>query len=136
MAEARRWIGTPYHHQAATRGAGCDCVGLIRGVGLALQLWDDTEWPRFAAYSRTPNPRVMGEGMRLFLAPADAPQAGDIVWLQWRAGLPMHLAFLAEYNGRQTLIHALDSHGAVTEHGFTAEWQARAASYWRFPNVE
>ena len=32
VAAARRWIGTPYRHQAATRGAGCDCLGLIRGV--------------------------------------------------------------------------------------------------------
>ena len=29
---ARRYIGTPYHHQAALAGAGCDCLGLIRGV--------------------------------------------------------------------------------------------------------
>ena len=29
---ARRWIGTPYRHQAATLGAGCDCLGLVRGV--------------------------------------------------------------------------------------------------------
>ena len=29
---ARAWIGTPYHHQAATRGAGADCLGLIRGL--------------------------------------------------------------------------------------------------------
>lgn len=29
---ARRWIGTPYVHQAALRGAGADCLGLVRGV--------------------------------------------------------------------------------------------------------
>jgi len=29
---ARGWIGTPYRHQAACRGAGCDCLGLVRGV--------------------------------------------------------------------------------------------------------
>lgn len=29
---ARGWLGTPYHHQAAVKGAGCDCLGLIRGV--------------------------------------------------------------------------------------------------------
>ena len=31
-AEARSWIGTPYHHRASTKGAGADCLGLIRGV--------------------------------------------------------------------------------------------------------
>jgi len=32
VATARNWVGTPYHHQAAVRGAGCDCLGMIRGV--------------------------------------------------------------------------------------------------------
>lgn len=30
--ETRSWIGTPYMHQHATKGAGCDCLGLLRGV--------------------------------------------------------------------------------------------------------
>ncbi|WP_069437885.1 hypothetical protein [Methyloceanibacter methanicus] len=33
---ARGWLGTPYHHQGSVRGAGCDCLGLIRGVWRAL----------------------------------------------------------------------------------------------------
>ena len=32
VAEARSWLGTPYHHQGALAGAGCDCLGLVRGV--------------------------------------------------------------------------------------------------------
>ena len=32
VAAARGWVGTPYHHQASVKGAGCDCLGLIRGV--------------------------------------------------------------------------------------------------------
>ena len=33
---ARHWLGTPYRHQGATRGAGCDCLGLIRGIWRSL----------------------------------------------------------------------------------------------------
>ena len=29
---ARKWLGTPYRHQASLRGEGADCLGLIRGV--------------------------------------------------------------------------------------------------------
>jgi len=29
VAEARRWIGTPYHHQADVLGAGVDCGMLL-----------------------------------------------------------------------------------------------------------
>jgi cell wall-associated NlpC family hydrolase len=32
VALARTWLGTPYHHQASLRGAGADCLGLLRGV--------------------------------------------------------------------------------------------------------
>ncbi len=32
LAEAERWIGTPYRHGASTRGVSCDCLGLVRGV--------------------------------------------------------------------------------------------------------
>jgi hypothetical protein len=36
VAEARSWIGTPYHHQASVKHVGCDCLGLVRGVWRAL----------------------------------------------------------------------------------------------------
>ena len=32
VAAARSWLGTPYRHQASRKGAGCDCLGLVRGV--------------------------------------------------------------------------------------------------------
>ncbi|MEM1192306.1 MAG: NlpC/P60 family protein [Pseudomonadota bacterium] len=32
VACARSWLRTPYQHQAAIKGAGTDCLGLVRGV--------------------------------------------------------------------------------------------------------
>ena len=140
ISEARRWIDTPYHHQAMLRGVGVDCVGLIRGVGQVTgALPDDAEaWARYDGYSRIPNPRRMGEGMRQFLRPVDgAPQEGDIAWLQWRPDLPMHLAILAsDHRGGATLIHSYSEAGGVVEHGLTPEWLARVKSWWAYPNVE
>lgn len=38
VAEARRWLGTPYHHRASVLGVGVDCALLLReafaGAGL------------------------------------------------------------------------------------------------------
>lgn len=34
--QARLWIGTPYHNQAALMGVGCDCVGILQGIWLSL----------------------------------------------------------------------------------------------------
>ncbi|MGR3492459.1 MAG: peptidase P60, partial [Shimia sp.] len=47
-AEARRWIGTPYHHRASLRGVGCDCLGLIRGVWRAVVGEEPWELPAYA----------------------------------------------------------------------------------------
>lgn len=29
VEEARKWIGTPYHHRASVKGHGCDCAQLL-----------------------------------------------------------------------------------------------------------
>lgn len=141
IEEARGWVGTPYRHQAVLKGVGSDCVGLIRGVGVAVGAMParDDEWALFGGYSRTPNPRRMEEGMHMFLVPlGDTPPVpGDIVWLQWRQDLPMHLAILALGGaGRMTIIHSYSHIGRVVEHGFTQEWSGRVHSFWRYPDIE
>lgn len=141
ISEARRWLGTPYQHQAVLRGVGVDCVGLIRGVGKALELWpvdDGAAWRRFAGYGRLPNPARMLEGMREFLRPLDGgPEPGAIAWLQWRADLPMHLAiFGQDARGGLTLIHSYSEAGGVVEHALSPDWLARVHSVWRYPNSE
>lgn len=35
VAEARTWLGTPYHHEACVKGAGVDCGMLLRAVYIA-----------------------------------------------------------------------------------------------------
>jgi cell wall-associated NlpC family hydrolase len=32
VAEAREWLGTPYHHEARLKGIGVDCAQLLMGV--------------------------------------------------------------------------------------------------------
>lgn len=140
VQEARRWVGTPYAHQAALLGVGCDCVGLIRGVGFACDVLPQRpeEWKLFNAYGRLPSPKRMAEGMRTFLIPVGtgAEQPGDIAWLAWRADLPMHLAILAESNGRPTLIHSYSDVGRVVEHGLSQQWSDRVVSWWRYPGAD
>jgi NlpC/P60 family putative phage cell wall peptidase len=38
VASARSWIGTPYHHMADVKGAGCDCAMLLVRVYCDLGL--------------------------------------------------------------------------------------------------
>lgn len=140
IAEARQWIGTPYHHQQMVKGVGCDCVGLIRGVGFATGVMPEQPevWARFNAYGRRPNPRRMLEGMNTFLVPVRPgdEQDGDIAWLEWRSDLPMHLALIAEGPlGEMQLIHSFSDVRAVVCHGVTTQWLDRIVSYWRYPGL-
>lgn len=40
IEEAMTWIGTPYHHQAAVKGAGVDCAQILIEVYSAVGLAD------------------------------------------------------------------------------------------------
>lgn len=140
VQEARSWVGTPFHHQAAVKGLGCDCAGLVRGVGVACGVVDlpDHVWAPHANYARIPRPEIMERGMRAFLIeiPLDKVRVGDVIWMQWRKDLPMHVGIVAVHLGRVTLIHSTSEVGKVVEHGLTAEWCTRVASAWRFPGVQ
>ena len=49
VAAARSWIGTPYHHAADVKGAGCDCAMLLVRVYCDLGLvepFDPRPYPR------------------------------------------------------------------------------------------
>jgi NlpC/P60 family putative phage cell wall peptidase len=48
VAIARSWIGTPYVHQASLKGAGCDCLGLLRGIWRELYGEEPEEIPPYS----------------------------------------------------------------------------------------
>jgi cell wall-associated NlpC family hydrolase len=48
VAMARQWIGTPYIHQASVKGAGCDCLGLLRGVWRELRGAEPEDIPAYS----------------------------------------------------------------------------------------
>lgn len=107
VAEAREWLGTPYHHQARLRGVGVDCVGLVIGVARSLGIVA----PEFdvGGYPRTPDGRSLlsiTDGHMERIA-QDAMQPGDVVVVCIAPGSPQHLGILGDYrHGGLSLIHA------------------------------
>ena len=137
VARARAWIGTPYRHQASCRGAGTDCLGLLRG------LWRETlgaEPEAVPAYSADWSEVGGGEDLLMaaarHLVPVDADAAGpgDVVVLRMRdGGTAKHVGILARSEGAAaTLIHAYSGHGVV-ESPLTPAWARRIAGIYRFP---
>ena len=86
---ARRYIGTPYHHQAALAGAGCDCLGLIRGVWRDLYGAEpETPPPYRPDWGETGAVEHMLAAARRHLVPVAVAEAdaGDVMIFRLRHG--------------------------------------------------
>ncbi len=135
IAEARSWIGTPYRHQASLKGAGCDCLGLVRGVWRALYGEEPECMPAYSRdWAEATSRETLAEagGRHLLPVARDAFQGGDVLLFRWRTGLvAKHAAVLTDGG---TMIHAHDG-AAVAEVAFAPWWRRRLAYVFRFPGV-
>ncbi len=138
VAEARRWIGTPYRHQAATRGAGADCLGLIRGVWRALYGAEPEAVPPYTAdWSEPAREEVLWRAALRHLRPAGraVPQPGEVILFRMRDGaVAKHLGIAAAAGpgAAASFIHAYAGHGVV-ESPLSAPWSRRVAACFAFP---
>ena len=132
---ARGWIGTPYMHQASVKGAGCDCLGLVRGVW--REIYGD-EPEETGAYTpdwaeATREERLAEAGFR-HLVPIGLQHlaAGDVLLFRWRAQVPAKHCAIA--TSREAMIHAHDG-ARVCEIAISPFWMRRIAFAFRFPGV-
>lgn len=141
VAEARRWLDTPFAHQAHTRGVGTDCGGLVVGVGIACGLagkdWWEVQFKQHAGYSRIPSNAMLERICHRFMRPIeiDAAREGDILLMRFEKE-PQHVAILAPYlHGGLSVIHAYSRAGKVVEHRFSSMWRARVTEAFSIPGV-
>ena len=131
LAEARSWVGTPYQHQASTKGAGCDCLGLVRGVWRALYGAEPEAVPPYRPdWAELGGDEALLEAARRWLRPTNDPQPGDVLLFRMAAGAPVKHAAIASAEDR--MIHAYWGR-AVVESALGAWWRARLAAVFRFP---
>lgn len=131
VTQARRWLGTPYRHRAATRGAGCDCLGLVRGVWRELYGSEPQAVPVYSADWRdTGDGGLEAAARRHMLAVAGQPLPGHLILFTLVRHRPArHCAIMVE-EGR--FIHAQEQVGVV-EADLTEAWQRRIAGAFAFP---
>lgn len=138
VTEARRWIGTPYRHQASCLGAGCDCLGLLRGVWRALYGDEPEEAPPYSRdWSEPSRDEVLWRAAARHLSskPRDQARAGDVLLFRMRDGsVAKHLGIAAEVGSAPSFIHAYSGHGVV-ESAFTRPWDARLVARFELPEA-
>lgn len=135
-AIARDWIGTPYQHQASCRGAGTDCLGLIRGVWRTLYGGEPVLVPAYTEdWSEPAQDEALWAAAMQHLQPVGAqdPDMGDVILFRMRDGaVAKHLGIAAQMTPHPTFIHAYSGH-AVLESPLSAPWQRRIVARFRFP---
>lgn len=136
VAEARRWIGTPYVHQASSPGAGCDCLGLLRGVWRALHGDEPEAVPAYSPdwSEATRDERLWRAALRHLEARGVGDAAvGDVMLFRMRAGgVAKHLGIQAQVGPGATFIHAYTGHGVI-ESPFSGPWARRVVARFAFP---
>ena len=139
VAEARTWLGTPYVHQMAQRGAGCDCLGLVRGVWRGV-LGDEPEAPPAYSmdWSETQGEERLWEAALRHLVPKHLDDAapGDVLLFRMKTGaVAKHLGVQSEIGTVPRFVHAYSGHGVV-ESALSASWARRVVARFEFPAQE
>jgi NlpC/P60 family putative phage cell wall peptidase len=137
VASARAWVGTPYHHMADVKGAGCDCAMLLVRVFCDLGLvepFDPRPYVRDWHLHRGEE-RYLG----LLLARAHevaSPLPGDVILFKYgrcfsHGGIVTRskpLAIVHAFHPARVVLEEEIAHNAEVAARLP---QARFASYWR-----
>ena len=139
LTEATGWIGTPYRHQASTKGAGCDCLGLLRGVWRALYGAEPEAIPPYTAdWDEVERTEVLwrGAARHLVARPLADMAPGDVLLFRMRAGsVAKHLGIYAGGGDAPRFIHAYSGHGVVAS-PLSDPWRRRIVGVFAFPSVD
>jgi NlpC/P60 family putative phage cell wall peptidase len=135
VATARGWIGTPYRHQAACRGAGCDCLGLVRGVWREVYGVEPEEPPPYSPdWGEAGAVEYILEAASRHMMPiaVDNARTGDVIVFRMREGrIAKHMAILSSDTA---MIHAQSS-DRVREIALTPYWRRHIVAAFTFPGV-
>ncbi len=130
---ARGWIGAPWRHQASLKGAGADCLGLVRGVWRELYGAEAEAPPPYGVlWAEETGRELLLEGLERHLESIglDEAEAGDAVAFRFTPWAPAkHVAIKT---GEDRMVHAWDGRGVV-ETTMGPWWRRRVAAAYRFP---
>lgn len=131
VAEARKWVGTPFLHQGRLRGAGVDCAGVVIGVADVLGLAQGFEDPK--GYPDNPANRQIEALLDKWMdrIPKGEEKPGDVLFFAY-SRLPQHMGILTD---RGTIVHAYKPGPGVVEVTYDRLWQRQTVRAYRFRGI-
>jgi len=132
IAAARLWLGSPYVHQASVLGAGCDCLGLARGVWRELHGEEPLIPPPYTRdWGEAGGEEVLAEAARRFLLEIPLKEAvpGALILFRMARNAPAKHCGIRSTTG---LIHAYEGAGVIEE-PWSPIWARKAAFSFLYP---
>ena len=130
VAEARAWSGTPFVHRASVKGAGADCLGLVRGVWRAVKGHEPERVPPYGVlWAEERGRELLLEALGRHMRRVDAAAAGDVLAFRLTSNGPVKHAGVM--TGVDSFVHAHERLGVV-ETPFSPWWRRRLAAAFRF----
>ena len=132
VAAARLWLGTPYVHQASLLGAGCDCLGLARGVWRELLGAEPVTPPPYTRdWGEAGGTEVLAEAARRFMIEIPLTEAGPgaLILFRMARNAPAKHCGIRSATG---LIHAYEGAGVIEE-PLSPIWARKAAFAFHYP---
>ena len=133
---ARSWLGTPFKLQGRLKGKGCDCLGLIIGIsielnlkttqGLSISTLDQT------AYHLSTEGALLEEILDQNLHLNSKPDIGNLALMAFDSNT-MHLGILADHPlANFSIIHSDIKARAVVEHTLNSELKSKIKKVYNF----
>ena len=136
ISVARAWLGTPYLHQASCKGAGTDCLGLVRGVWREIYGDEPEKIPAYTPdWNEASQDEVLLAAARRHLIKKSFSKCvpGDVLLFRMRHGMvAKHLGIVSDTDTHMRFIHAYSGHGVV-ENTLSAPWRKRVVGCLSFP---
>jgi cell wall-associated NlpC family hydrolase len=134
VAEARSWLGTPYHHHGRVKGAGVDCAQILAAVFEAVEVVPHLELGNYSTQwhlhrgEETYLQNLEAAGARR-LAPGLHPQPGDVG--VWRFGRTYsHGGIVVEGGADPLVVHSYVGLGVVITRASEAPLAGQPVCYW------
>jgi NlpC/P60 family putative phage cell wall peptidase len=131
---ARGWLGTAYVHQASAKGAGCDCLGLLRGIWREVYGVEPEATPAYTSdWSEASRDERLWRAAARHLMRCEDEAGGDVLLFRMRdGGVAKHLGIAGEVGKSPSFIHAYTGHGVI-ESPLSAPWRRRIVARFKFP---
>lgn len=136
IQEARTWIDTPYHHLAAVKGVGCDCIGLLIGVWKELlgelPSPPPVYSPQWHLHQKESQLIQVLKGQYNFTE-TTGPKPGSVLCFGLAKGPAHHAGIMTE---RGTFVHSIKMAKRVAEVTLDNLWSKRLHVVLDYPYLE